>query len=119
MSKKKKLDEAETFEVWMLKTNGEWYQIQEDGNAIFVGRNRALLIAQSRSQGQDVVETMVISRRPVASFNGEAISLKHRIRPVEKKEEQTHVEPEVHGARPAASDAPATGDQHVRQADLA
>lgn len=87
MGKKSKPDDPEQFEVWISTLDG-WMQVEEKGNGgVFVSKNRAMLLAESKSHGEGVVETMVIARRPVAVFNGEAISVKHQLNAVEKKKE--------------------------------
>jgi hypothetical protein len=87
MGKKGKPDDPEQFEVWISTLDG-WMQVEEKGNGgVFASKSRAMLLAESKSHGKDVVETMVIARRPVAVFNGEAISVKHKLSAVEKKKE--------------------------------
>src|SRR5436190_220740 len=115
MGKKNKADDDETYEVWMLRTDGEWYQVARGGNAIHKSRNTAMLLAEKQSHEKDVVETMVISRRPITTFNGEAIGLKHKIRPVEKKE-KVDVQPEVHSDREKEGVVLQQGPEHVGEA---
>lgn len=113
MGKKSKPDEPEQFEVWIFYETGKWKQVQEDGDPIFKSKNRALLIGQSKSQGPGVVEVMVILRRPIATFNGEAISQKGRIKAVEKKE------PNDAAVQRGGEEADKRGDpadEHVREA---
>jgi hypothetical protein len=87
MGKKGKPDEPEQFEVWISKVDG-WSQVQEGGNGgVFPNRNRAMLLAESKSHGEGVIETMVIARKPIVVFNGEAIGVKHLVGAVEKKKE--------------------------------
>ena len=109
--KNKNIDEPENFEVWILYAEKGWMQVEEGGNAIFQRKERALLLAQSKSNGKGVIETMVIARRPVATFNGEAIAFKHKQNAIEKKKENAHAEPEVHGGGPEARDAADAGTQ--------
>ena len=90
MGKKGKPDEPEQFEVWISTVDG-WRQVVEKGNGgVFESRNRAMLLAESKSHGEGVIETMVIARRPIVVFNGEAISVKHLVGAVEKKKETSH-----------------------------
>jgi hypothetical protein len=123
MGKKQKVDEPENYEVWISYVDDRgWVQVQEKGNdGIFGNKVRAMLLAENNSHKEGVVETIVISRRAVAAFNGEAIALKHRLKELnKKKEEKTDVVPdEVHGDRPEAGDVPAPGAQHGGQADPA
>ncbi len=123
MGKKQKVDEPENFEVWVSYADDRgWQQIQENGNdGIFGNKVRAMLLAESNSHKEGVVETILIARRAVAAFNGEAIALKHRLKELnKKKEEKTDVVPDkVHGDRPEAGDVPDPGAQHGGQADPA
>jgi hypothetical protein len=108
MGKKRKEEEGqETYEVWIYKEDGEWARAQERGNdGVFTSKQRALLIAGSKSQEEEVVETLVIERRPIASFNGPSISLKGKLAAAlakangteEKKKEEIHADG-VHGDR--------------------
>lgn len=115
MSRKSKPEEPETYEVWICYATDGWKRVEEKGNdGVFENQKRALLMAESKSHGAGVVETLVVERRPIAVFNGEAIGLKHRLNAVSKKEEGT--DGKVHGDRPEASDVPAPGAQHVGEA---
>jgi hypothetical protein len=103
MGKKGKPEESEQFEVWISSVKG-WFRVEENGNeGVFVSKNRAMLLAESKSHGEEVVETMVISRRPIAVFNGEAIAVKHRLAAVGKKETSNA---EVHSGRKDQVDVP-------------
>jgi len=113
--KNKNLDEPEQYEVWILYAADGWKQVQERGDPVIQSRNRALLLAESKSHGAGVVETMVISRKPVASFNGEAIALKHKVNAVEKKKQEEKAD-EVHGDRKAEGGVADPGAQHVGEA---
>jgi len=125
MSKKsKQIDEPENYEVWVLYATDGWKRVEEGNNGgVFASRNRALLLAESKSHGEEVVETMVISRRPIATFNGEAISLKHKLKlPEEWKKDEGDVEvvgktqkkEETNGGSVVHSDGPEAG--HVAEA---
>jgi hypothetical protein len=117
MGKKGKAEEIEQYEIWILHGDGTYKQVVEGDNAgIFTHRARALAIASSKSGNKGVVETMVISRRPIATFNGEAISLKGQLSAVQKKKEEPHGVDKVHGDRPKEGDDKPAGDQHVREA---
>jgi hypothetical protein len=91
MGKKNKAEEGnETYEVWISAIDG-WKRVEEHGNGgVFTNKQRCLLLAESKSHGDDVVETMVIERRPVAVFNGPAVSVKHRMAAIERKKEEDH-----------------------------
>lgn len=95
MGKKGKAEDRADYEVW-LNTTGGWKRVEEGSNGgVFPAKNRALLIAESKSNGDDVIEAMVIERRPIAVFNGPAISAKHHMAAIEKerkKKEEVHVE---------------------------
>lgn len=105
MGKKGKPEESEQFEVWISSVKG-WFRVEENGNeGVFVSKNRAMLLAESKSHGDEVVETMVIARRPIAVFNGEAIAVKHRLAAVGKKEMS---DAKVHSGRPGQVDLPET-----------
>ncbi|MGI0148684.1 MAG: hypothetical protein ACREDF_04030 [Thermoplasmata archaeon] len=114
MGKKRKEEEGqETYEVWVSKDDGTWGRVVERGNdGIFSHKQRALAIAGSKSVEEGVVETLVIERRPIASFNGPSISLKGKLASAAskvnsstsgevepKKEEEIHAG-SVHGDRP-------------------
>ena len=104
MGKKCKPDEPEQFEVWISKVDG-WSQVQEGGNGgVFPNRNRAMLLAESKSHGEGVIETMVIARKPIVVFNGEAIGVKHLVGAVEKKKEISDAK--VHSSGSQAVDLP-------------
>jgi hypothetical protein len=136
MSKKRKEEGGQdTYEVWSFKTDGTWKQIAERGNeGIFGHKPRALLIAQNESSKEGVVETLVIQRRPIASFNGPAISLKGRINaaiekqtsaeakdvpePEEKKKEEPAHAPDVHGDRPEEGHVADPGHGHPGEAGV-
>jgi hypothetical protein len=97
MGKKGKPEESSNFEVW-LNTTGGWKRVEEhDNGGVFTNKQRCLLLAESKSHGDDVIETMVIERRSIAVFNGPAISAKHMMAAVERKKEETH------GAVPSGS----------------
>ena len=102
MGKKWKEEGQETYEVWILRDNGEWMQVQERGNqGIFQRKQRALLIAGSKTNEKGVVEILVIERRPIVSFNGPSISLKGRLSAAldgDEKKEETYADG-VHGDR--------------------
>jgi len=137
MGKKRKEDGGqETYEVWIYKDSGEWAQAAERGNqGIFGQKPRALLIAQSKSNEEGVVETLVIERRPIASFNGPSISLKGRLAAAvakanqngettppasgegeaEKKKEETHADG-VHGDRAEEGQVVDSGPQREGEA---
>jgi hypothetical protein len=90
MGKKGKPEGSDQYEIWISSVSG-WKRVEEDGNGgVFVNKQRSLLIAESKSHGEDVVETMVIERRPIAVFNGPAISAKHQLAAVERKKEADH-----------------------------
>lgn len=109
MGKKGKPDEPEQYEIWISSTEG-WRQIHENGNGgVFPSKNRALILAEQASHGEGVVETMVISRRPVAVFNGEAIGTKHKLGAVEKKKEIKDAA--LHGGGQKAVDVPDAGPE--------
>jgi hypothetical protein len=116
MGRKSKPDEPETFEVWLCYAADGWMRVEErDNEGIFENQKRALLLAESKSHGAGVVETMVVARRPIAVFNGEAIGMKHRLGAVPKKEEgKDHGE--VHGCCPEARDIQVPGTQHIGEA---
>ena len=104
MGKKGKPEETWTYEVWLNTTSG-WKRVEEHENGgVFTNKNRCLLLAESKSHGDDVIETMVIERRSVAVFNGPAISAKHMMAAIEKKKEETHGE--VSGGGPQKDDVP-------------
>jgi hypothetical protein len=94
MGRKGKPEDREDFEIW-LNTTGGWKRVEEEQNGgVFTAKNRALLLAESKSNGDDVIEVMVISRRPIAVFNGPAISAKHMMAAMEKerkKKEESNV----------------------------
>lgn len=91
--KKKEEDGQETYEVWISKTSGTWTQAVDGGNdGIFHNKKRALLIAGSKSTEEGVVETLLIERRLIASFNGPAISLKGRLAAAVAKENSSAVD---------------------------
>ena len=111
MGKKGKPDEAFTYEVWMSTVDRGWCQIEERGNGgVFDNRNRAMLIGESKFHDGNVVEVLVIERRAIATFNGEAISAKHLLKSVQQKKEIKDVD-NVHGDRPEADNVPAPGPQ--------
>ncbi|SRR5689334_4759473 len=90
MGRKGKPEERADYEVW-LSTTGGWKRVEENGNGgVFTLKNRALLLAESKSNGDDVIEAMVIERRPVAVFNGPAISAKHHLAAMERKKEESN-----------------------------
>lgn len=113
MGKKQKLDEPENYEVWVSYADERgWARIEEKGNdGIFDNKTRALLLAENAAHKPAVVETILIARRAVAAFNGEAIGLKHRLKQVQKKEVKADVDDKVHGDRTAPSDVPDPGAQ--------
>lgn len=114
MGKKGKPEESEQYEVWISAIDG-WKRVEEHGNGgVFVSKNRAMLLAEAKSRGPEVVETMVIARRPIAVFNGEAIAVKHRLNAVEKKKEISDAT--VHSSREKEVDISDAGPEHVGEA---
>jgi hypothetical protein len=111
VGRKSKPDEPETYEVWLCYATDGWKRVEErDNDGVFDNQKRALLIAESKSHGKGVVETMVVARRPIAVFNGEAIGMKHRLNAVSKKEEGK-TDGEVHGDRTKEGDVQDPGAQ--------
>jgi len=87
MGRKGKPEERTDFEVW-LSTTGGWKRVEEKQNGgVFTNKARALLLAESKSNGDNVVEAMVIERRPIAVFNGPANSAKQHLAALERKKE--------------------------------
>ena len=121
MGKKRREEKEgnETYEVWSAYIDGTWKQLTErDNGGIFPSKQRALLLAQNQSMKDGIIETLVIERRPIASFNGPAISAKGRFRAVEEKKEVPHAA-DVHGDRPEAGQVVPAGDGLGRKGDLA
>lgn len=119
MSKKHKVDEPENFEVWISYADARGFaRIEEKGNdGIYDNKQRALLIAENASHKKGVVETLVITRKVAAAFNGEAISLKHRLGEARREKEVKSNVDQVHSDRPEAGDVPDPGAQHLGKAD--
>ena len=115
MSKKRREDREgnETYEVWIHLVDDTWKQTVEAGNdGIFQSKQRALAMAGARSRDEDVMETLVIERRPIASFNGPAIGMKGRTRAVEKKKKEETDAASLHGNRPEAHEVVPAGPGH-------
>jgi hypothetical protein len=109
MGKKGKPEDELQYEVWISTTSG-WKRVEENGNGgVFVSKQRSLLMAENKSHGEDVIETMVIERRPIVVYNGPAISAKHLMAAAEKKKEKDHGE--VHRSRAQENDLPDPGAQ--------
>jgi hypothetical protein len=122
MGKKQKVDEGhENYEVWVSYADKRGFcRIEEKGNdGIFDNKNRALLLAENASHKDGVVETLVITRKVIAAFNGEAISLKHRLGETSREKEVKPHADQVHGDRPKAGDVPVPGAQHIGTPDPA
>jgi hypothetical protein len=90
-------DDNANYEVWIAALDGYFRVEERDNGGVFASKQRALLLAESKSHGESVIETLVIERRTVAVFNGPAISAKHQMAVIEKKKEAAHGE--VHRSR--------------------
>jgi len=110
MGRKSKPEEPEQYEIWILYETGDWKQVQEHGDPIFTKKARALAIGQQKSGGAGVVETLVIARRSIAVFNGEAIGVKHNLKKKEK------VDAEVQRDRQEEGHVGDPGPEHVGEA---
>ncbi len=102
-------DDNANYEVWIAAIDG-YYRVEEkDNGGVFASKQRALLLAESKSHGENVIETLVIERRTVAVFNGPAISAKHQMAVIERKKEASHGE--VHRSRSEENKLPDPGPQ--------
>ncbi len=123
MGKKRREDREgnESYEVWISHSSGRWTRVVERGNdGIFEQKARALAIAGVKSTVEGVVETLVVERRPIASFNGPAISLKGQLRAVGRSDElkkEESIGNDLHGGRSEAGPDASSGTQLERQAD--
>jgi hypothetical protein len=127
-----------TYEIWTFKLDGRWYRSEERGNeGIFDNKARANAIAGKAAAEEGVIETILIERREIARYNGDAIGEKFVVlkeaaeqqakkekartalaeKESEKKEAKT--DGEVHGDRKKEGDVQAPGAQHVGEADHA
>lgn len=110
MGKKGKPEEDNAnYEVWITSTAGYFRVEEKENGGVFASKQRALLLAESKSHGENVIETLVIERRTVAVFNGPAISVKHKMAVIEKKKEEAHGE--VHRSRAEEDKLPVPGTQ--------
>jgi hypothetical protein len=95
-----------SYEVWAFKDDGQWVQIVDgDNEGIFELKPRALAAAGAKARQKGVVEVILVERAVIASFNGEAISLKGQLMSGggnRKKKEMSDGESshDVHGDRP-------------------
>ena len=102
-------DDNANYEVWIAATDGYFRVEERDNGGVFASKQRAMLLAESKSHGENVIETLVIERRTVAVFNGPAISVKHKMAAIEKKKEAAHGE--VHRSRAEEDQLPDPGPQ--------
>lgn len=110
MGKKGKAEEDNAnYEVWITSIDGYFRVEEKDNGGVFASKQRALLLAESKSHGNNVIETLVIERRTVSVFNGPAISVKHKMAVIEKKKEEAHGE--IHRSRSEEDNLPDPGTQ--------